>query len=250
MTVLRVARAALVAAVVTAIVAHGAGAQSSQRDTVPDETFLQKLLRIAGLTATPSQMKAPPRAEQQGSLWIADLTQHTTSALTSEERYRSPVYAPDGTLYALSGDSVVRVASGAPTGVVPAPAEAAKLVGFDPATPGEVVVLLGATSAGPPLRRVSLSTGTVTPLPYDPTSRESRRLLAQIRSDVRVYGETTVYTRSETKRGLAGLREWTDVYLDRGSEMPVNVSGCDGRDCVQPALSPDGRRVVYVKAKE
>jgi Tol biopolymer transport system component len=30
--------------------------------------------------------------------------------------------------------------------------------------------------------------------------------------------------------------------------MPQNVSGCDGVNCGQPALSPDGRRVAFVKA--
>ena len=97
---------------------------------------------------------------------------------------------------------------------------------------------------------MSLSDGQVTRLPYDPKSRPIRRLVLQIRSETRVYGDTTVYTKTETKRGLAGVREWTEVYIALGGETPLNVSACDGRNCVQPALSPDGRSVVYVKTSD
>ena len=91
--------------------------------------------------------------------------------------------------------------------------------------------------------------GTITPLPFDPKSDAERRMVAQVRAQVRVYGETTVYTKSETKRGLARTVEWTDVYVKRTSAAPLNVSGCDGVHCVQPALSPDERSVVFIRTE-
>jgi Tol biopolymer transport system component len=63
-----------------------------------------------------------------------------------------------------------------------------------------------------------------------------------------VYGDTRVYTETESKRGLSRNIEWTDVYLRRSNAAPLNVSTCDGVNCIQPALSPDGRSVAFVKA--
>ena len=87
----------------------------------------------------------------------------------------------------------------------------------------------------------------MTPLPAG-QSDDERTLLAQIRGQERLYGDTVVYTKTETKRGLSRAIEWTDVYIKRGSEAPLNVSACDGVNCVQPSLSPDRRSVVFVKA--
>jgi hypothetical protein len=71
---------------------------------------------------------------------------------------------------------------------------------------------------------------------------------AEIRGQERDYGTTTLYLKTESKQGLSRTAEWTDVWLRRGDAGPVNVSRCDGVNCGQPALSPDGRRVAFVKA--
>ena len=83
-----------------------------------------------------------------------------------------------------------------------------------------------------------------------PRRMQQRRVLAQIRAQDRTYGETTVYTKTETKPGLSRPIEWTDVFVRRGSGSPQNVSVCDGVSCVQPALSPDGRSVAFVKVQD
>ena len=75
-------------------------------------------------------------------------------------------------------------------------------------------------------------------------------MLAQIRAQDRSYGDTTVYTKTETKSGLSRPIEWIDVFVKRGAAPPQNVSACDGVNCVQPALSPDGQRVVFVKVQD
>ena len=66
----------------------------------------------------------------------------------------------------------------------------------------------------------------------------------------RVYGDTKVYVRTESKSDMAGSVGWTDVYLKQGNNSPLNVSRCDGVNCGQPSLSNDGRQVVFVKAAE
>ena len=57
-------------------------------------------------------------------------------------------------------------------------------------------------------------------------------------------------SRDDVQQTLAIARKfgWTDVYVQRGTAVPVNVSVCDGVRCLEPALSPDGRKVAFVKA--
>lgn len=220
---------------------------AEQTQSPPKETLLQKLLRVAGLTAAPSQMRAPGDP-QPGDIWIVSLQDRTAQMLTQDGGYRSPVFAAnDAFVYALRDDVVVRipVAGGAAAQQGRAP-DVVKLVGFD--GPNDLIVLTEAQPPASPLALLSLRTGRLTPLPHDPMSAEELRLIAFVRGDERVYGETRVYTRTESRRGALRTSEWTDVYVARGAAAPVNVSACGGVNCSAPALSRDGRHVAYVKA--
>lgn len=220
-----------------------------QPPPAPKESIIAKLLRIAGLTVAPTQMRGPGEEVAPGNVWIVDVDGRAPRALTFDGGYRSPVIGPDGSVYSLKAESVVRLsADQGQASPVQKAGGVRKLVGFDPSATDEVVVLLETPVAGAPLAALSLKTGTVTPLPHDPQSEDERTLVAQIRGQDRVYGDVVVYTKTETKRGLARPIEWTDVYVKRGNDAPQNVSAGDGVNCVQPALSPDHRRVVFVKA--
>ena len=218
------------------------------------ESLLAKLLRIAGLTASPAQLRAPGDKLAPGAIWVASLDQGTSigrsSALTTEGGYQSPVFSPvDRSIYALKAGAIVRIsADGASTVITKAPG-AIKLVGFDAQNPDDLVVLLDAPAGQSPMAVVSLKSKTVSPLPHDPKSAEERAVLAQVRAQDRVYGDATVYTKTESKQGMSRKIEWTDVYFQRGSTPPQNVSKCDGVNCGQPALSPDGRSIAFVKSK-
>ena len=214
------------------------------------ETLVQKLLRIAGLTAAPTQMRGPADEVEPGNIWIAPADKGAAKALTTDGGYTSPLFSPDGRVYALKGGTLVRLPqeTGAGVAVHKVPG-AVKLVGFDGANADDLVLLLDAPRAGSPLGVLSLKSGRVTPLPYDAASEEQRRMLAQIRGQEREYGTTTVYTKTESRRGLSRNLQWTDVYIRRGTAAPRNVSACDGVNCVQPALSPDGRGVVFIKTE-
>jgi hypothetical protein len=240
-------------AVVLAMLAcqQGSSAPAApERQSTGEQTLVQRLLRITGLTAAPSQLRGPDDTVALGDLWISDLAGRTTTPLTTDGGYTSPIFAKDGGIYALKGMAIVRVSpQGKNLVEVQRVTGVAKLVGFEDAG-DDLIVLLEPARAGSPLGVVSLKSGKVTVLPYHADSETERRMLAQVRGQERVYGDTAVYTKVETKSGLSRTLEWTDVYVKRGSETPRNVSLCDGVMCIQPALSPDGRAVVYVKTAE
>jgi hypothetical protein len=215
-----------------------------------EQTVMQRLLRIAGLTAAPSQLRGPDDAIKPGNLWISNLVDSSRSPLTADGGYSSPVFARDGAIYALKGTVIVRILrpSGGPVEVQKVEG-VQKLVGFDD-TGDELIVLLEPPRAGSPLGAVSLKTGTMVAVPFRANSDDERRMLAQMRGHERVYGDTTVYTKAETKSGISRTLAWTDVYVRTGAQATRNVSLCDGDRCTQPALAPDGRVVVYVRSDE
>ena len=238
---------AIVTALIVLLLAAGQQAKPPAR---PSEPLLTKLLRIAGLTAAPSQMKGPADDTAVGNVWMTTVDRRDARALTTDGGYRSPIFLPNGsTVLALRGNAIVQLGT-APGNVPPVRMKAAvtKLVGIDSAHPSEVVVLT--PDAGSPLAAVSLQNGTVTALSFDASDEAQRRLLAQIRAQDRSYGDMTVYTKTETKSGLSRPIEWIDVLVKRGAAPPQNVSACDGVNCVQPALSRDGQRVVFVKVQD
>jgi hypothetical protein len=212
------------------------------------ETLFQKLLRIAGLSASPAQMREPGDEFESGDVWV--VTQGGRPVrLTSGGGYNSPIFSPvDDSLLALKASTVVRIPDGGASGVTGRKVPGAlKLVGFDGLNSDEVVVLLESTDHSP-FVALSLMSGKITTLPFDKTAEDHRRMLAQVRGHQRVYGDATVYIKTESKRGISRTIEWTDVYLQRGSGPPQNVSACEGTNCGQPALSPDGRKVAFVKS--
>jgi hypothetical protein len=66
----------------------------------------------------------------------------------------------------------------------------------------------------------------------------------------RDYGDTNLYIDQQTKSGMSGTLSWTDVFLKRKGNTPIDVSKCNGVNCGQPSLSADGKSVAYVKADE
>jgi hypothetical protein len=195
-------------------------------------------------------MRGPADEVLAGNIWLVNVDGGMARALTSDGAYRSPIFQPDGAgILAVRAGSIVRVPlQGRSTVVVKSPG-VVNLVGVDATSPTEVIVLVDG-SPSTPIASLSLQSGAITPLPYDAASEPQRRMLAQIRAQERTYGDTSIYTRTQTKAGLTRPVEWTDVFISRGGIPPRNVSNCDGTTCVQPALSPDGRRIVFIRSED
>jgi hypothetical protein len=222
--------------------ALGGGAISARADD-----FFDLIMQVLGISATPSQMKGDSNVSA-GQVWITDVERGTRAALTTDSGYRWPVYEPGGqAIVALEGDSLVRIPTrNGKINVLQKIPSVEKLVGFDRKDPDKLLVILDRDTV--PLALLSLKTGNLTPLPYDPKSKEHRRMLSHVKGEERVYGSARVYVKTEVKRGMEGGLEWSEVYLQEGEATPLNVSKGDGVDCGQPSLSPDRNAVVYVRA--
>lgn len=213
------------------------------------DPFLKTLSNFFNLGSSAAQMKGPGDEVATGSIWTADIEKKTTTQITQDEGYRSPVFTTtNADIFALKGDSLVRIKPGGSPEEVRKVNGIVKLVGFDSKNPDEILVLLKDDNS--PLAVLSLKTGNVALLPYDPKSDYHKLVLAKIRGQGRILGTTRAFVKKVSKQGLSHIIEWTDVYVKRGDTEPQNVSGCDGVNCAQPALSSDGRLVVFVKSED
>ena len=216
------------------------------------ETFLQKILRITGVSATPSQQKAAgDEVEAPGEIWLADITAGPARKLSDGSGYRSPIFTPDNhAVLAAKGDTVWRIPmdGGAPrklhevNGLM-------KLVGFDSSDPDKMLALIERDQT-PQAALLSIATGKTTAIPHDNKSPEDRKLLSHLKGWERVYGGAKLYVQSKTREGRAGTVEVNEIFFKKGDAAPVNVSRSEGASSVQPSLSPDGKSVVFIRIKE
>lgn len=213
------------------------------------ESLWQKILRIAGISATPSTLRGPGDEIETGDIWMVNLASQTSRRLTRDGSYRSPVFVPgDEAILGLTADDIVRIAlSGGEPETLYTIDGIMKLVGVSKDDPDTVLIVAedddGVLSVG----LLSLKGGQVRSVPYNRASREDRRMLSHIKGWERVYADATVYVRRQTKQGMGGRQQWTDVFVTQGNNDPINISKCDGINCGQPSLSWDGRQVVFVK---
>jgi hypothetical protein len=214
----------------------------------PTPSLWQRLSRILGLTATPSTQKGPGDDEAAGEVWVVDLSLNSRLKLTQTDSYHSPIFAEgDKSILAFKGDEIVKIpVSGGKTRKLATVKGASKLIGVDRDNQRQVLVL-SEEQDRISLRLLSLTTGKMTVVPFDEQSRDDRRTIAHLRGWERVYDDSKVYARKETKNTSIGLTEWTDVYFKRGDSKPVNVSSCDGINCGQPSLSQNKKFLVYIK---
>jgi len=234
------------------VVISAGGQQSDKPPAVPTkpESFWDKVLRYAGISHDASNLKAPGDEVISGSIWIANLGASATKKVSTSGDYRSPIFVPGrNAILVLNGANVVEVDPASQKGVICyATPSISKLVGFSLDNQDSILVLLDRGSGRPAPGLLSLSSGKINPLPYDPASSRDLEMIEQPQSRERTYGGTSVYTKRQSKETLYGSAEWTDVYIKEPAKPPVDVSNCEGVNCGQPSLSADGRTVVFIRS--
>ena len=217
----------------------------------PQSSFTDRVLKFLGISESPGTLKGPGDEVVSGELWLADLQAKTTRALTSGGGYRSPTFlAGNKDVLALRGTEVVRVpiAGGADKKLYSVDG-ILKLVGASSEDVTTILVLLrGETGAHPRVGLLAVGTGAVTPVSYDAASSQDLQMIEDLRGWARTYGDRHIYMKRQSKQAFSGTVEWSDVFLQVGSQPPVDVSRCDGVNCGQPSLSAEGRWLVFVKA--
>ena len=211
--------------------------------------LLNKLLRITGISATPSQQKAPSEEiEAAGEIWISNVKTGTLQRLGHENGFRSPIFGPnDEATLAVKGGDLWRVSLQTGAAIkMHQVAGLTKVVGIDRQDSDKTLVLIKRGSTTTPAL-LSLATGAITEISYDANSPSDRKLLNHLKGWERVYGDTRVYPRTQTRESVTGTVEWQDVFLKRDDAAPINVSRCDGANCGQPSLSGDGTKVVFIR---
>jgi hypothetical protein len=214
-------------------------------------SFTERLLKFFGISDSPGTLKGPSDAVTSGELWVADLSARTTHALTPSGGYRSPIFVSGtGELLALRGTDVVQIpAIGGEGRKLYSVDGITKLVGASSADSGTILILQRGEAGGRPRVGVlTISTGAVTPVPYNPASSQDLQMVEDLQGWSRTYGDQHVYVKRQSKQALSGTVEWSDVCFQVGSQPPLDVSQCDGVNCGQPSLSADGHRLVFVKS--
>lgn len=213
------------------------------------ESLWQKILRITGISATPSQQKAPEEEMSAGGMiWIGDPAAGTRRRVREDGEFRSPIFAPDdSTIVALRNGWLwrmdVETGRGDKTHHLSA---VTKLIGKDRDNPDKVLVLREENGKEAPAF-LSLTSGKLTDIPFDAQSSEDRKLLNHLKGWERDYGKVSIYPREQRRESIVGPVEWQDVFYKKDDAEPINVSRCDGDNCGQPSLSSDGTKVVYVR---
>jgi hypothetical protein len=246
-------RCLAILAVVLPLLAYAQTSPATAQPAVPrrTESFWKKLLRISGISASPSTLKAPGDEIVNGEVWQVEIGSMKAQKLASDAGYRSPIFVPNSRdVLVLKGSAILRLPSsvGKPTTLYSVNG-ISKLVGFSQDNASEVLILRENSSGQPQVGLLSLSSGEVVNMPFDPASMEDNHMLEHLRGWDRVYGDKTLYVKSQEKHALSGTVEYLDTFLRVGNGEPLNVTNCDGANCGQPSLSADGKRVVFIRAE-
>jgi hypothetical protein len=220
----------------------------SQKKT---ESLWAKLLRIAGVSSTPASLRGEDHVTSGEIWWVPLPGPSAPRRLTNGGAYYSPVFeAQDQSVLALNNGDLFRIRVN--TGVAVKLCKLArvtKLVGLSRDDSDQLLVLgEDVQQHGQFVALVSIGSGKLTVIPHNPQSNEDRVMLAHLAGWERVYGETQLYTEKTEKEGAGGTTiAFTDVYLKRGSNAPINLTNGNRVSSSQPSLSQDGQKVVFIR---
>jgi hypothetical protein len=212
------------------------------------ESLAAKLLDFIGIPADSGALRGLDDGSKSGEVWLVDIASGKSQQLTRTAGFRSPIFCGGTAVLALRGGDVVRVSGAADAPRKLAVVKAAtKLLGCSASDPDKVLLLTTAPTGGDQLSVLSLRTSQLSFLPFDPLSPKDGELMGYLHGSDRAYAAGALYVQRHDQESSAGVVGWQDVFFQSGSSDSANVSRCDASDCGQPSLSPDMRRVVFIK---
>lgn len=215
------------------------------------ESFLDKVLRVTGISSTPNTLKGPGDEVRRGEVWLVSLDSKGTRKISSAGGYRSPIFTADGDILALQGTTVVRLKSaGNSSASVGQIAGVSKLVGYNRADPERVLILREDDGGNTEVGLFSLRSGVTTDVPFDRNSDADRQMLEHLQGWTRVYDAETVYVGHRTRQAISGPISWSDVFVKSNDGPARDVSECGPINCGQPSLSADKHLLVFIKSDE
>jgi len=172
---------------------------------------------------------------REGAIWLTDLETGRRHEVAPDPIYAYPVLEPSGALVALSKHNLVRidVATGQAR-MIASDVHLRKLIGVAP--DGTILALADEGALGQP---ALVSPSGEVRLYAAPDSRKERRDVAILNNESRAYAGDRGLIVDRSDHGF-------DVYLmTTGGRQ--NLTDCGTDACGQPALSNDGRQVVYIR---
>lgn len=146
-------------------------------------SFVDKLLKFVGISDTPSTLKGPGDEVVTGDLWLLELESKTSRSVTATGGYRSPIFVNGSKgILALHGTDVILISLDAReerklysiNGIT-------KLVAGSSEDFNEAVILLrGETEDRPRVCLLTISTGAIKPVPYDPSSSPDLQMVESL----------------------------------------------------------------------
>jgi len=215
------------------------------------ESFWAKVLRISGVSTTPASLRGDDQVTSGDVWWVMVSEKAVPQRLTRGGGYYSPVFdAPAQNILALKNGDLYRVSltDDAPLKLHTV-ASVTKLVGLSRDDPDQLLVLGKDIQQHLPFAALlSIQSGRLVVVPHNADSSEDQVMLAHLSGWDRVYGDTRVYTEKNEKEGPGGTTiEFSDVYLKRASDPPINLTHGNRFSSSQPSLSADGRMVVFIR---
>ncbi len=209
------------------------------------ESFLQKLLRVFGISATSAKQKGGNDAKP-GEIWVVDLVKNERLLVKGDDDigYRSPIFMPcDQMILVLKGDQIIKVSLKGETQQTYSPiAGVVKIIGYSLDDKDKILVLKANPDKHLLLGFFSLANNRIAEeIQLDEKNDRDRTIKEYLEGGTRIYSDTTLYVETDGEK--------SDVFLARPDRSPEQITQCSVQ-CGQPSLSPEGRYVVYIKAEK
>jgi hypothetical protein len=215
------------------------------------ESFWAQVLRTLGVSTTPASLRSDDQVTSGDIWWMTASEKAVPLRLTRGGGYSSPVFdAPGQNVLALRNGDLYRVSlSGDPPVKLHTVAGVTKLVGLSRDDPDQMLVVGEDIQQHLPFAALlSIQSGRLVVIPHNPDSSEDQVMLAHLSGWERIYGDTQLYTEKNEKVAPGGMTiQFTDVYLKRAGDAPINLTHGNRVSSSQPSLSEDGKKVVFIR---